>query len=194
MSERTGSVTLPRQLRSVVNNWCVEAARLAVLPTILVVCAVSAAAADVDFNRDIRPILSDVCFKCHGPDEQQRVSDFRLDTKDGAFGEVDGGRAIAPGDPDGSLLYRNITSTDREVQMPPPDSGRTLTPRQIELFRQWIPKAQIGSSTGLLCRRRISSYLPLTPQTGAETKLITLFWQSWNERDCSHHRRRIVRL
>ena len=97
-----------------------------------------AVAGDVSFNRDIRPILSDVCFKCHGPDEQQRVGKFRLDTKAGAFARVDGGHAVVPHDVDGSLLFQRLTSSDAEVRMPPPDSGRTLTAQQIELLRQWI--------------------------------------------------------
>ncbi|MEO1981668.1 MAG: DUF1549 domain-containing protein, partial [Fuerstiella sp.] len=98
----------------------------------------TATAAEISFNRDIRPILSDVCFKCHGPDEQQRVSDFRLDTKTGAFGSVDGGHAVVPHDVAGSLLFQKITSDDPDVQMPPSDSGRILTAQQVELLRQWI--------------------------------------------------------
>lgn len=95
-------------------------------------------AADVDFRRDIRPILSDVCFRCHGPDEQQRVSGFRLDTRDGAFAALEGGHAIVPHDPAASLLVGRLMSDDPDVRMPPPDTGRALSARQIELLRAWI--------------------------------------------------------
>ena len=92
----------------------------------------------VSFNRDIQPIFSDVCFKCHGPDEDQRVSDLRLDTKDGAMADLDDYRAIVPGDLEESELYRRITSPDPEQRMPPPDSGRSLTEEQIDSLTKWI--------------------------------------------------------
>ncbi len=92
----------------------------------------------VNFNRDIRPILSDHCFTCHGPDEQQRVGDLRLDRRDVAFAEHDGQRAIVPGDLAASMLVQRITSTDPEMHMPPKDSGRQLTAAQIQLLTDWI--------------------------------------------------------
>ncbi|MEZ6060601.1 MAG: DUF1553 domain-containing protein [Planctomycetaceae bacterium] len=92
----------------------------------------------VDFSRDVQPILADKCFKCHGPDASQRVSELRLDTKAGAFAEHDGRRAIVPGSPQESELHRRITSDDPEQQMPPPDSGLTLDDAQIEMLTSWI--------------------------------------------------------
>ncbi len=92
----------------------------------------------VDFSRDIRPILSDICFTCHGPDEPQRVNDLRLDTRDGVFSERDGRRVIVPGDTSASLLHQRITSADPEERMPPQDSGRKLTDHQIHLLTDWI--------------------------------------------------------
>ena len=97
----------------------------------------------VSFGRDIRPILSDVCFKCHGPDEQQRVSDFRLDTRAGAFADLETGHAIVAGNLDASLLARRISSTDPEIQMPPADSGRSLSKEQISLLRRWIEQGAV---------------------------------------------------
>jgi hypothetical protein len=92
----------------------------------------------VDFNRDIRPILSDTCFKCHGPDEKQRMADLRLDDTEGLFIDRGGYRIIVPGNPAQSKLYQKISSQDESVRMPPAYSGRTLTAQQIELIKEWI--------------------------------------------------------
>src|SRR5437762_2770528 len=101
--------------------------------------APKAAAADtVDFLRDIRPILSETCFQCHGPDEKHRKADLRLDRKDGAFADLGGYHAIVAGKPGQSRLYQRITATDPKEHMPPPKSGKKLTPQQIELIRRWI--------------------------------------------------------
>jgi hypothetical protein len=89
----------------------------------------------IDFNRDISPILSDTCFACHGPDPTQRKAGLRFDTKDGAFGKAG---VIVPGDAKGSRLIKRITAAEPESRMPPIDSGRTLSTRQIDLLRRWI--------------------------------------------------------
>ncbi len=92
----------------------------------------------VDFNRDIRPILSDACFTCHGPEEKSRQGNLRLDTKESIFAERNGYGIIVPGSSATSRLYQKIGSKNDAFRMPPPWSGRSLTPKQIELFRQWI--------------------------------------------------------
>lgn len=93
----------------------------------------------VQFNRDIRPILSDNCFQCHGPDHAQRKANLRLDVETSAKGELeDGQRAIVPGRLADSELYRRITSGDTESHMPPPTSGKKLSLAQIELISRWI--------------------------------------------------------
>ncbi|MFM7036487.1 MAG: PSD1 and planctomycete cytochrome C domain-containing protein [Planctomycetaceae bacterium] len=92
----------------------------------------------VTFNRDVRPILSDACFQCHGPDEQQRKGGLRLDQSEGALKGGDSGPAIVPGRPGDSLLWQRILSADPDIHMPPPETGRTLTPEQQETLRQWI--------------------------------------------------------
>ncbi len=92
----------------------------------------------VDFNRDIRPILSDTCFKCHGPDEKQRMANLRLDDTEGLFVDRGGYRIIVPGNAAQSKLYQKISATDSSILMPPAYSGRTLTPKQIELIKEWI--------------------------------------------------------
>jgi hypothetical protein len=89
----------------------------------------------IDFDRAIRPILSDNCFACHGPDAKKRMADLRLDTKEGAFAKA--GR-IVPGDAAGSRLYQRVSSEKASVRMPPPYSGHTLTPQQIASIKSWI--------------------------------------------------------
>ncbi len=101
----------------------------------------SAASADssqtnrVDFNREIRPILSDNCFACHGPDENQRKARLRFDTKEGAFAKPG---VITPGDSAQSKLIKRVTAKDPDVVMPPPASGHKLNDKQIELLKRWI--------------------------------------------------------
>ena len=97
-----------------------------------------AAVKPVNFNRDIRPIFSDTCFKCHGPDEKQRMANLRLDDTEGLFTDRGGYRIIVPGSSAQSKLYQKISSKDESMLMPPADSGRSLTPKQIEVFKTWI--------------------------------------------------------
>jgi len=92
----------------------------------------------VEFNRDIRPILSDNCFFCHGPDKNKRKADLRLDTAEGLSGKPGEPGAVVPGKPADSELFRRITSTDPEQKMPPAESGKSLTPRDIALLKKWI--------------------------------------------------------
>lgn len=91
----------------------------------------------VDFNRDIRPILSETCFACHGPDAAKRKANLRLDTQDGLHGKS-GPIVIVAGKPDESDLIERLTTDDMEARMPPASTGKSLTPAQIELFRRWI--------------------------------------------------------
>ncbi len=93
--------------------------------------------AQVDFNRDILPILSDKCFHCHGPDAKARKANLRFDTKEGAFRLRKGKTVIVPGNNAASELIRRITADDDE-RMPPPESNRTLTAKQIDLLKKWV--------------------------------------------------------
>lgn len=87
----------------------------------------------IDFATQIRPLLSDRCFHCHGPDAEGREADLRLDTEDGAHDW-----AIVPGDPESSEVFARISSLDPSDRMPPPDSNRNLSREEIELIRRWI--------------------------------------------------------
>jgi hypothetical protein len=95
----------------------------------------------IDFNFQVRPILADRCFKCHGPDEKARKAKLRLDLADSAYAIRDPKtqkRAIVPGHSDRSELYRRITTTDDDDRMPPAASNLTLTDQEKEMLRQWI--------------------------------------------------------
>src|SRR5438477_8066572 len=98
----------------------------------------SAAEKKLDFNRDIRPILSENCFQCHGFDEKARQAELRLDQSDSAYAKHDSGKPIVPGHPEKSELWRRITTDDESEMMPPPDSHRHLKPEQKETLKHWI--------------------------------------------------------
>jgi mono/diheme cytochrome c family protein len=96
-------------------------------------------AATVDFTRDVRPILSQNCFACHGPDEHDRRGGLRLDDRDAAIAELDSGsRAIVPGRPDESELVARLHDPDPDVVMPPPESNHVLSAAQKEILATWI--------------------------------------------------------
>jgi hypothetical protein len=114
--------------------WAASASWLAPLP-------VQAAKPDaaINYNRDIRPILSNTCFKCHGPDPKERQAGLRLDVRAEALQPTESGRkAIVPGKPTASALVGRISSTKPDFVMPPPDSNKKLTATEKELLRRWI--------------------------------------------------------
>ncbi len=93
----------------------------------------------IDFNRDIRPILSDNCFQCHGPDANTREAGLRLDQADAAKADLGGYAAIVSGEPEESeILHRIFLDTDDPDHMPPPDSELALTAKQKDLLREWV--------------------------------------------------------
>lgn len=95
-------------------------------------------AAAVAFNRDIRPILADNCFFCHGPDRNKRQADLRLDTREGLLGTSETTGTVVPGKPEESELLRRVRSADPDEVMPPPESHKQLSPGQIGLLEDWI--------------------------------------------------------
>ena len=110
-----------------------------ILPILLFAIAVPAAALEeIDFNRDIRPILSDRCFKCHGPDASNQKSDFRLDSRDNALRDLGGYVGIKAGDLEESEMHHRIWSSDREDVMPPPESKLSLSDKEKALLDRWI--------------------------------------------------------
>jgi hypothetical protein len=103
-----------------------------------VAVGVPANAQTVDFNRDIRSILAENCYQCHGPDAGRRKARLRLDTREGIFSRREGDAPVVPGKPEASELYRRILSKDPGERMPEPKSGKSLTPRQVALIKNWI--------------------------------------------------------
>ena len=92
----------------------------------------------VDFNRDVRPILSENCFACHGPDQKKRKAKLRLDIKEELFAKRGDHTNVVPGHRVDSELHRRITTADEDDHMPPAESGKKLTPAQIDLIGRWI--------------------------------------------------------
>ncbi|MBI4326004.1 MAG: PSD1 domain-containing protein [Chloroflexi bacterium] len=100
--------------------------------------AASAGSKGADFNREIRPILSQNCLQCHGPDEKKRKAKLRLDIREQALSDLGGHQAIKPKDLAASALWQRINATDPDDLMPPPETGKKLTPAQIALLKRWI--------------------------------------------------------
>lgn len=96
----------------------------------------------IEFNRDVRPILADACFKCHGLDAKSRRAKLRLDVPEGAYAERNFSTPIKPGDPKESTSWDRITSDDPKYMMPPPDSNKKLTAAQKETIRKWIEQVE----------------------------------------------------
>jgi hypothetical protein len=104
----------------------------------------STGAAKVDFDHEVRPILSENCFLCHGPDEGRRKAKLRFDRKEEALMTLkDGSFAIVPGDPGKSQMIARVSSKDAEEVMPPIKSGKKLAPQQVELLRRWIAEGAL---------------------------------------------------
>ena len=97
-----------------------------------------------DFQREIRPILSNICFKCHGPDGDERKGGkegsggLRLDTEEGSRADLGGSAAVVPGQPERSELVARITTADKDDMMPPVKSGKKLTAREVALLTAWV--------------------------------------------------------
>ena len=129
----------------------------------------SSQADDVEFNRDVRPILADNCYECHGPDEESREADLRLDVLEDAIGWV-----IEPGSVDDSSLIDRLVSDDPDSVMPPPHSKRRPTKRQIEVLRRWIEQgAQYEKHWAFVAPTRPK--IPEVPEAGWPRNAIDKF-------------------
>ena len=117
---------------------------------------VSEAETLIDFARDIKPILSDKCYACHGPDGNRREGGgedgLRLDTEPGAFADLGGYQAIVAGNLDSSEMITRITSEDPDIVMPPSEHPKSLTKAEVELLKSWVSQGQNGPFTGLIDR------------------------------------------
>ena len=117
------------------------------VPTLIWALQLTAGAEpEILFNRDIRPLLSNRCVACHGPDEEERKAGLRLDTADGAKEDLGGYAALVPGDPEASeLLYRIVTDDEDEL-MPPPGKGARFSPDEAALIHaiQQVTEAKDG--------------------------------------------------
>ena len=133
-------------------------------PALALLCAAvaaSPAAAPVEFNRDIRPILSDNCFACHGHDASHRKAKLRLDVREAALAK----EAFVPGKPEASELVKRLFLTDPDEVMPPPDSHKTLSAEQKELLRRWVAE-------GAKYQNHWSYDAPVKPAAGAPAEAI----------------------
>ncbi len=138
--ELIGAVVMvtPVRRRTKPSRYSVRAALLTAIGLLAAFNLKAQAEDRVRFNRDVRPILADKCFHCHGTDARVRKADLRLDLA-AATGELRGtNEVVVPGKPDESELYQRITSTDPEVHMPPPTEERQLNSKEIEVLRRWI--------------------------------------------------------
>lgn len=112
--------------------------KLAMIAFAMLIGVSCAAADEISFARDVRPILSDKCFHCHGPDQATREADLRLDDKKSVLENHDGLWVVKPSDPDQSELIHRILSSDEYEVMPPPETKKPLSPKEIETLTQWI--------------------------------------------------------
>jgi hypothetical protein len=125
--------------------------------------------AKVDFNYDIRPILVQKCFLCHGPDVSSRKAGLRLDTYEGVTAlSKEGTQAITPGHPDNSTMIYRITHRDPEIRMPPPETNTTLSEREIALIEKWIDQGAEWKPHWALIPPEIPADLPLNDQNSVD--------------------------
>ena len=120
-------------------------ALLIAVPAVLAEPAINPLPA-VNFQQDVRPILADSCFACHGPDGNARQADLRLDTREGAFADRGGYQVIVPGNASASRLYQRMSHTQEIARMPPANAERHPTPQQVETIRLWIDQGAEWSS------------------------------------------------
>lgn len=154
--------------------------RAALLPVLLVPIPLLAAERNVerlravDFQQDVRPILADSCFACHGPDGNARQADLRLDTREGAFADRGGYQVIVPGDSAASKLFERMSHPQEIARMPPPSAERHPTPDQVDTVRLWIEQGAEWSSHWAF-EPPVRPAVPGVPQAGGAINEIDAF-------------------
>jgi hypothetical protein len=158
--------------------------------------ATAVAVGGVVFNRDIRPILSDMCFSCHGPDNQHRQADLRLDTQEGAL------TVIQPNNPSTSEIILRMISHDEDKRMPPPKSTKQPTPDQIELMKRWIEQGATWQEHWSLAPLSKPAVPALAPETASaiqnpidafvQSQLLARGWKAAPEADRATLIRRVT--
>ena len=159
--------------------------------------AVAAQPEKISFNTHVRPILSNNCFFCHGPDEKHREAKLRLDVRENAVADLGGYAAIVPGKPDESELMKRITTHDEDDVMPPVKSKKQLTAEQKETLRRWIAQGAIYErhwsfeppkrSTAIAhCGLRIADWEKREPKTGAGLRSKQHFLEQWPKNQIDH--------
>ncbi len=125
-------------------NNCSAILAIAIALTLVAGVSRSESPKTIRYNRDVRPILAENCFACHGFDAASRAAGLRLDTSEGAFAELDSGEtAIVPGNVEKSQLLSRIESSDHGLVMPPPESKKQLTASQKRMLRSWIEQGAV---------------------------------------------------
>lgn len=154
-----------------------------VIPGLMAAMGLSAAAPNLEFNRDIRRILSENCFQCHGPDAgggKAGKKTLRLDLPEAAYARRDGHAAIVPGHPEQSEAIRRIQSKDPDDRMPPPDSGKTLSATDRATLEEWIRQGGTYSQHWAYVAPTRPRCPPSKPEIGRATPLIISSWPDWN--------------
>ena len=155
------------------------------VPTIFAVAPSAQADETLEYNSDIRPILAENCFACHGPDSASRKADLRLDRREDA---IEMG-AIVEGDPDSSEMIRRMMSDDPAEMMPPPESKKTLTDQQKERLAEWVRTgAEYQLHWSFIAPQRPSCRRLRTP-SGFVIRSISSFWPSSKRPDLSRPKR-----
>src|SRR5271163_2070683 len=130
---------LPRLRQNAMRSAPASLGRMAATAILLAASSgLSATDAKLGYNRDVRPILSDKCFKCHGPDSQARKAELRLDVRESAMALHDGVPPVVPGKPEQSEVVRRIETDDPEDHMPPLKSNLRLSKDEAAVLRRWI--------------------------------------------------------
>ena len=139
--------------------------------------------AEVSFNNQIRPIISDKCFKCHGPDAKNQDSEFRLDTAERAYADLGGYSGIVPGDTTNSELINRLHTTKEDDLMPPVDSNLSLTTEEKDLLEQWIREGATFEKHWSLEKLPISVALPSPSSAWARNPIDQFIKQGFSNRD-----------